>query len=99
MLHDELKQGTVVFTVQEDGSETVAHRPPTARDLRVARELETLHQQAQQLMGAYQQLQNQYQQLDYMYQNLLAQHTKVEPVPTPQQVVEPAPPEAVTPDA
>lgn len=63
MLHDELMQGTTKFIVQEDGSETIEARPPTARDLRAGRELKVLHEQLNNIMIAYNQLQAQHQAL------------------------------------
>ena len=63
MLHDELMQGTQKFIVQEDGSETIELRPPTARDLRAGRELKAMHEQLNNIMIAYNQLQAQHQAL------------------------------------
>ena len=63
MLHDELMQGTTKFIVQEDGSETIEARPPTARDLRAGRELKVMHEQLNNIMIAYNQLQAQHQAL------------------------------------
>lgn len=63
MLHDELLQGTQKFIVQEDGSETIEVRPPTARDLRAGRELKAMHEQLNNIMIAYNQLQAQHQAL------------------------------------
>ena len=63
MLHDELMQGTTKFIVQEDGTETVEVRPPTARDLRAGRGLKGLHEQLNNVMNAFNQLQAQHQAL------------------------------------
>lgn len=41
-IEQELRQGTVKFTVQEDGTETIERRPPTARDIRAANEIARL---------------------------------------------------------
>ena len=40
-LINELKAGTAIFTIQEDGTETVARYPPSALALRAAVRLET----------------------------------------------------------
>lgn len=52
MIYQELLQGTPVFKVHDDGTETVEYKPPTSKELRAAREIERLR-------GAIQLLQTQ----------------------------------------
>jgi hypothetical protein len=56
MLHDELMQGTTKFIVQEDGTETIEVRPPTARELRAGRQIKRMQEELNNLMIAYNQL-------------------------------------------
>ena len=71
MLHDELMQGTKKFIFQEDGSETIEIRPPTARDLRAGRELKAMHESLNNIMIAYNQLQAQHNELQNTYAALV----------------------------
>lgn len=63
MLYEALTQGTATFKVQEDGTETVEHRPPTTLHLQAARHIKQLTDQLNQLSVAHTQLQQHYQQL------------------------------------
>lgn len=57
MIYDELMAGSLKFSVAEDGTEQIERRPPTSKDLRAARGLQSLSTQLNQLGIAYQQLQ------------------------------------------
>lgn len=74
MLYEALTQGTQTFKVQEDGTETVEHRPPTTLHLHAARHIKQLTDQLNQLGGAHNQLQLMYQQLVDDYNRLLQNH-------------------------
>lgn len=63
MLYEALTQGTPHFKVQDDGTETVEHRPPTTLHLHAARHIKALTDQLNQLGVAHTQLQQHYQQL------------------------------------
>ena len=63
MLDDELMQGTIKFIVQQDGTETIEVRPPTARELRAGRQLKRLKEELNNVMVAYNQLQVNHQAL------------------------------------
>lgn len=55
----ELKTGTPIFKVLEDGTETVELKPPTSKELRAARALESLHHQLQGMARSLESLQRQ----------------------------------------
>jgi len=71
MLDDELMQGTIKFIVQQDGTETIEVRPPTARELRAGRQLKRLKEELNNVMVAYNQLQLNHQALATSHDELV----------------------------
>lgn len=82
MIYEQLTQGTAIFKVQEDGTETVEHKPPTTLHLQAARMIKQQHDQLQQLGQAHIQLQQHYQQLVDDYNQLKQQHDQNITTPT-----------------
>ncbi len=78
MLYEQLTQGTAHFKVQEDGTETVEHRPPTQLHLQAARAIKQLTDQLNHLGLAHNQLQQHYQELLQNYEQLQQQVTQNE---------------------
>jgi hypothetical protein len=58
MIYDELMQGTPIFRVKDDGSETIEVKPPTSKEIRAARHIAALTNQLDGLSRANIQLTN-----------------------------------------
>jgi chromosome segregation ATPase len=75
---DELLSGTVKFTVQEDGTETIERRPPTSLAIRAANTIKSLAEQLEGLNRVNQTLFTQYNQNLAELEKLNAQRSVVQ---------------------
>jgi hypothetical protein len=67
-LIQELKEGTLKITVNDDGTESIERRPPTSLALRAANALTATINQLEGLSRAYNSLEVQFKKLEELYE-------------------------------
>jgi hypothetical protein len=78
MIYDELMQGTPIFKVQEDGTETIEWRPPTSKELRAANAIKATLEQYNGLLRALETTQRQVAELQKAINEAMANIKPVE---------------------